>query len=255
MKIIATCFFILGLSLSSFAQSLEKICPGLNQPPCSNAKAQLESAWAIVTGETLETDGWKIDAERMMQYGVVTEEKFKDGIKLTDAVNYYKLYVSTLSPGHGAKLVQRAFLEVYGRLPDAAEQGLWFAKVKNKTAWYTTIVSAEIDNLNKKFERLPMIIRAYQNVMVRKPTEEEAKYWMARTEHYRLIRDGNRNWLYSSKGVKDLRQTVRAVLSAKYQNEPPQAEIDAAIKIFTPLKLIYLEMIDYSKACGSKCGF
>jgi hypothetical protein len=244
---------------SAYGQKLDQLCPDKGKPPCSTAKNMLVSAWTIVTGDKFADPtgtGWQVDAERMLQFGIVSEEKFKQGIKLPDAVNYYKFYISTLSPGHGSQAIDRAFQEVYGRFPEVAEKQAWQAKVTAKTAWYTAIVVAEQGNFMKNTaEKTATIERAFNRAIVRKPTAEELKKWLGSSQHYRQLVGELRAWLYSPAGVEELRKVVRIALYPKLKKEPTEAQKDAAITVYKPLKLIYTEMIEYNKTCGANCGF
>jgi hypothetical protein len=90
---------------------------------------------------------------------------------------------------------------------------------------------------------------------VRKPTAEELKKWLGSSQHYRQLVGELRAWLYSPAGVEELRKVVRIALYPKLKKEPTEAQKDAAIAVYKPLKLIYTEMIEYNKSCGANCGF
>ena len=225
---------------------LETVCPDKTKEPCATAKKMIESAAVIVLGEELGADEWTYTANNMLSSSEVGEEKFKDGLKLMDAANFWKSYIASPFSGDGTrtKVINNAFLEVYGVLPLAIESKVWMAKIKVKQAWYTTIVAKEISNMNSApIRRQDVITRAYKHAFGRVPNDGDMKYWLPRTEHYRLLIAAQRVWLYSPNGVNDLQNVVKMVLYAKNKKEPLKSDIDAAIKKFAANKLIYIEMV------------
>lgn len=141
--------------------------------------------------------------------------------------------------------INNAFWEVHGRGTTPFEQAAYEVKVKAQKAWYATIVAEQIKELNKKAsDRTAAINRSYQIVFGRNETPDEQKYWLARPEHYRLLVDVHRNWLYSSAGTDELVKTVARALNFKNKNNPSSNEVKEAMVKFTPGKKIYTEMLN-----------
>jgi hypothetical protein len=105
------------------------------------------------------------------------------------------------------------------------------------------MVLAEVGKLNQnKTERQAMINRVYQTAMGRDADQTSLAYWLPRSEHYRLMIQANRNWLYSANGVNDLLGTVTRALEFNLKRKPTDAEIKKAMVDYTPDKKIYAEM-------------
>jgi hypothetical protein len=256
LKPISLCSLFTFLLFASFGlqtlkavatpDELSSICPNKNQEPCATAKQMIESAAVIVFGEPLNGDEWTYAANKMLSAPEVGEQKFKDGLKLIDAINYWKSYAASPFAGDGTrtKIVKAAYMEVYGQLPLISENNDWSLKIKEKNAWYTTIVLAEIEKLNKdQVKRKAMIDRVYQVVFGRSADAGNLQYWMPRKEHYRLIVQANRSWLYSDNGKGDLHDTVkRAFINKTNYKTPSETQIKNTAGAFSLKKLIYSEM-------------
>lgn len=257
-KILIFAVFMFGISaLNTFGQGNPYINPCVvgtyinqqqvdaNAEKCIPAKQSLNSAAPIVIGKSpddTEMKYWLYLVTHSAKYG----SKFNEGLKLSDAVNFLKDQFSASSlTEERAKIINRAYQEVYGRDSKATEQASWETQIKAQTAWYATIVTSEIQKLNQdQTERNAMLNRAYQKSMGRDANETDLKYWLPRTEHYRQIVDATRSWLYSEKGTKDLVETIsRALLKKKGGNRATDESIKSAMTKFTPDKKIYAEMI------------
>jgi hypothetical protein len=244
---------VAALSADAFGQAsingksyLDTVCPNKTQEPCATAKMMIVSAGVIVTGEELKGDDWTYTANAMLSSPLVGEQKFRDGLKLGDAVNYWKDWLASPFTGDGnrGKVISQAYTEVYGTTPKVGEYNEWMTKVKAKQAWYTTIVGAEKSRLKgDPALRKAMINRVYFAAMGRPADEVDYQYWMAQPDHYVQVVEANRKWLYAPNGEKDLRNAVRVALYPKLKREPTPAEIDEGIKKVKPGKLIYQEMI------------
>lgn len=226
---------------------LEVVCPDRNKEPCLTAKKMIVSAGVIVTGEEVTDEEWGYMAAKMLSSPEVGEEKFRAGLSLADALAGWKAWLASPFTGDGnrTKVIDRAYMEVYGVLPLAIERDVWMGRIKAQEAWYATIVSKEIAGLNSaEARRRDMITRAYNHAFGR-PANDTADmpYWLPRKEHYRLVIQAQRQWLYSEKGAKDLWFAAEKALKVKYKKPPTLAEVNAAVEKFRPGKLIYIEMV------------
>jgi hypothetical protein len=225
---------------------LDTVCPDRTKEPCATAKQMIVSAGVIVTGEELKGDDWTYTANAMLSSKLVGEERFRDGLKLGDAVNYWKDWLASPFTGDGnrGKVISQAYTEVYGTTPKVDEYNAWMTRIKAKQAWYTTIVGAEKSRLKgEPARRKAMINHVYYTAMGRPAAEVDYQYWMAQPEHYVQMVEANRKWLYSPNGEKDLRGAVRVALYPKLKREPTPAEIDEGVQKVKPGKLIYREML------------
>jgi hypothetical protein len=55
-------------------------------------------------GDTPKGDDWKFSAEGMLNSKIIGEQKFKEGIKLKDAVEFWKEYAASPMVGEGTPL-------------------------------------------------------------------------------------------------------------------------------------------------------
>jgi hypothetical protein len=225
---------------------LDTVCPDRTKEPCATAKMMIVSAGVIVTGEELKGDDWTYMANSMLSSPEVGEEKFRDGLKLGDAVNSWKSWLASPFTGDGnrSKVIAQVYREVHGTTPTIDDYNAWTTKIKARLAWYTTIVGAEKAKLNgDPALRKATINRVYYAAMGRPADEVSYQYWMAQPDHYAQMVEANRRWLYSPNGEKDLRGAVRVALYPKLKREPTAAEIDAGVKQVKPGRLIYREML------------
>ena len=233
-----------GQSTFNGKTQLDLACPDKNKPPCTQAKAMIESAAVLVMGEQVPAGSWETFANRMMDYGIVPAEKSRQGIDLNDALGYFKHYVTVESPAQSYKLIDRAFLEVFGTLPVIAERDGWLEKVKARQAWYITIAGAEKGRLNGDAAlRKKVIDRVYKAAMGRPADDTNYQHWLPRPEHYAQMLEASRKWLHSPAGEKDLRGAVRVALYPKLKREPTPGEIDKGVEQVRPGRLIYREML------------
>lgn len=214
-------------------------------PQYPNAVKIFTTAAALVMGG--ETPDYEIKDSviafaRTSRYS----EKFNEGIKLNDAINWFKDKLSYPSSEIRRKLViNNAFQEVYGRDSMPNELSAWDTEVMAQKATYASIVLAEKGKLNKNsVERKATIDRAYQKSMGRNAAAEDLQYWQPRPEHFRQIVEAARTYLYSPSGAKDLKETVTRAYQTKYKGSPlVDSRIAKLTTDFTTTKSIYVEMI------------
>ena len=231
---------------------LDAVCPNKANEPCATAKQMIESSAVIVMGEPLGAGDWVYTANKMLS-APESEARFKEGLKLIDAIEFWKSYIASPFSGEATpnKVIDLAYQEVYGMFPITSERQAWLQKIKAKQAWYTTIVSQEISNLNSgPLRRQKMIDQNYLYAMGRVAKPDERSYWQNRTEHYRQLLALTRVFLYSQNGYDDRHDIVRRVLyfknNATYLKNntvPSEAEIQTAMKKFEPQKLVHSEML------------
>ncbi len=232
-------FVMFGLqALTAFGQNPSA------QALMDSSYAAFNSAAPIVIGEM------KVNYDRnhiwrhAIMYDPAWQGKYNDGLKFTDAVAWLKQRMAGSQGGEDRALaINNAYREVYGRDSTPAEQAYWEPLVKAQQAWYAPIVIAELGTLKNYGGRPAMINRAYQAFMGRPAIQADLDYWLPRSEHYRLIVQAGRSYLYSSGGATDLAETVARALQTKNGSQPSDAEVKAAMIRFTPQKLIFAEMI------------
>lgn len=216
--------------------------------PANNANLDaLNSAYPVVMGNP----AWVTCATVQEFAGEISKPPYnmgaewQEGMKFTDAVKFLKIKLA--HPGMAAfraQTIDYAFVEVYGRPSSPIEQAQWENKFKNQQAWYASMVAAEQKKLNaSKAERQAMLDRVYQAGMGRNSDAGDQGYWLPRPEHFRLIVEANRKWLYSANGVNDLVQTTTRALTAKTGKPPSDAQIKTAMAQFTGARAIYSEML------------
>jgi hypothetical protein len=256
-KLIAQCLFLMFIGLgwqagNAFGQfdpcgkelSKEQAAP--HNANCLAAYYAFEAAGPLVIGQRI-SDGirnnWIIGLYQNLEY----RQKFNDGLKLVGAMDWAKAEIAKnypISAQFRVIAINNAFREVYGRDPNPTEQATYDAKIKTQQAWYATIVNDQRDRLKENaFAKQGVIARAYKAVFGREPSYAESQYWQARSEHYRLIREANRNWLYSPNGAKDLVETVTRALRVNNGKSPNDDEIKSAMAKFSNERKIYEEMI------------
>jgi hypothetical protein len=226
---------------------------------CTTAKSMFRSASVFVTG---------IDPNEAKIYGwiyiAVTQPDWKtkinEGLKFSEAVGFLKglmandggflgIYNSittpilTAVPSDRITTIKTAFQEVYGRAATPNEEKILVEQIIKQKAWYSTIVFDEIKRINNNRDlRIPIIQRAYTEAMGRMPTAGDASYWKPLNEHYRLLIQACRAWLWSN-GAEDLRQTIIRALQVKYKiSSPSEDQIKNARIKYINTKAIYSEM-------------
>jgi hypothetical protein len=243
-------FVLFGLqAITAFGQ-------GYHPPPLSAAeKAEEErrmkasnvafnAAAPIVIGEMKVKYDKNVIWANAIRYEPAWQAKYNEGLTFTDAVAWLKQRIAGSQGGEVRALaINNAYQEVYGRDSTPAEYSYWEPRVKAQQAWYAPIVIAEFGTLKNYGGRPAMINRAYQAVMGRDANQADSGYWLPRSEHYRLIVQAGRSYLYSSGGATDLAATVARALQTKNGSQPSDAEVIAAMIKFTPGKLIFAEMI------------
>jgi hypothetical protein len=182
--------------------------------------------------------------------GLNMAEEFKTGMNFVQAVKFlrYDLAKSNNATNR-VQVVRDAIATVYGREPTGPEMVTLQQQIAANQGWYAGIVSTETKKLNNdKAVRHDVIDRAYLKGMGRKATAADQSTWISRPEHFTLLVEAIRSYLYSPAGADDLKQTVtRALAPASERGGRPnrmltQKEIDAAIAKFTPEKRIFADM-------------
>lgn len=173
--------------------------------------------------------------------------EYATGLNYVQAVKFlrYELAKSN-NAANRVQVVRAAIATVYGREPTSQEMITLQQQIAANQTWFAAIVSAEAKKLNNdKALRRQMIDEAYMDAMGRKSSAADQASWINRPEHYRLLVDAARAWLYSPQGLEDLKQTIVRALappSGRQARKLTAAEMDAAIAKFTPGKRIFTEM-------------
>ena len=231
------------------AQNLKYICPDFSKEPCVQAKKMITASQIIALGEEPKGDDWIFTAEGMLSGPCSDksyEQKIKDGLKLSDATNFWKCYLASPFSGDGAgyQVIKRAFLKVHGTTATVEQNKQWMEQIKQKKAWYAPIVLTEQGNLYKNTEQHKKVIDSvYRKTMNRGAAQTEIDYWLAKDSDFEQMYRASRNWLYSSGGKQDLHDTVKRAYWVLNQKYPTEQEIAAWTEKFKPGKKIYLEMI------------
>jgi hypothetical protein len=249
-KMAAIAVFAVGLFAGGArAQLLKSVCPDLNKEPCATAKKMIISSQVIVTDDEPKGDEWTYMAEAFLQgthNGVPGEQKFKDGLSLKDAVDYWKYYEASPLTGDGnrQKIITNAFNEVFGAMPLITQSKIYIEQIKQKKAWYTTIVLDEQKNLNSNSElRKQTVNRVYSFAMGRSAKAEELDYWMRRKDDFRQMFTAARVYLYTPAGAADLRDVVRRALNFVNKMPPSEEQINTAIEKYKAGKKVHREML------------
>lgn len=233
----------------SRAQNLKYVCPDFNKEPCVTAKKMISASQMITLGEESKGDDWIYIAEGMLSghcSDKAYEQKIKDGLKLSDATNYWKCYLASGFTGDGTRLkvIKRAYLKVYGAFPIIAENNYWIEQMKQKKAWYTQIIFTEQGKLYKDTNLHKKVIdHVYRDTMNRGADQKDLDYWLARDSDFEQMYVAARNFLYSNAGAKDLHDTVKRAYWVMNQKYPTEQEITAWTEKFKPGRKIYLEMV------------
>ena len=177
---------------------------------------------------------------------------YSDGVKFSEAAAFLKqwLVVQAYDSGeYRAAVIERSYREVFGRTPSATEQALWDARIKAEKIWYVTLVREQRKSLlapGGTAEKAQMIKRAYTAGFGRAATADESKYWMARPDHYRLVREANRTWLYSPAGAKELVDSIGRAYTWKTGKKATDAQVKASLTAFSgyPTKPIFEDMLN-----------
>lgn len=251
MKKLLTVIFTLSLASAAFAAP--KVCDNANSAGCQQAYKMLKAAWVIAVGDDKQAGVWTEHADNMVYHKIVTAEKFASGVSLKDATEYWKFFLSELSPGVGGYAtvaVNNAFKEVYGRNPMKAESDPWLALIKQKKAWYTTIVLAESKKLKDDSTAYAKVIRAaFSNSYARWEDDKEKAYWMANRLHYRLMRQTFRNELYKEGNEAAAKKLTALAIQNSTKAKtgktvaPGGADIHFWYLKFMKTKLLYDEMM------------
>ncbi len=219
---------------------------------CKVSEKAYQAASAIVFGRKLNV----AELEKYLrhgaeQFGSSYSQKSSEGIKLTDAINFLKIALAKSKPETRADVIDRAFMEAYGRKADPNEQSANDSKVTSQKGWFASIINDEIYRMSKdSFLRTVMIKYAYANSLGRVATTAEITFWVPRLERYPQIVEGNRAWLYTGNGAQDLRDATIKALTIKYSKKPSENQIKNAIASFSSKRLIYPEMVKLANIQG-----
>lgn len=240
--------FFIGATQAD-AQILKSVCPDLNKQPCVTAKEMLLSAKFFVLGSAEEPGyDWTKSAEAYLQgtYGVGNEQTFKNGLKLKDAVEFWKAYAASPMSGDGTamKITHRAFNRIYGTTPETAERKMLMDAIKQKKTWYIQIYTEQLEKLNNSPElRKKMINHSYWSAMGRNATQAELDYWMPRKPHFEQLFKLTRTYIYSEAGKTDRTDMLTRVLTKMNGKAPTSADISIAFEKYAPNKRTYWEIL------------
>ena len=261
-------FFLLAMT-GVFAPEIKAQCTGDGSAKFKQAVESLTSAEEVVLGaaRTNLFAGWCTTytnwIEQMKKPPFAMQKEYDEGLSFPQAVVFLKKFIAQPERAdYRVRIINSAVYEVYGRAPTAVEQATWDAQIRTQKAWFMTILSGEIKNLNdpnseKNLHRnRPMMIaRAFLNSFGRSPTAAELKEWQPRSEHYKLIIEIKRKHLYSANGADDYVKTLKNVLKyeyriAKTKTVPPGAkpsffddEAKKMMPLYTNKRLIFSEML------------
>lgn len=176
--------------------------------------------------------------------------KFDTGLKLTDATNWVKDYITSPIDNFPWRknIMDTAFMQVYGREPTFGESADYNQRIIDQKAWFTKIVFDENGKLNKNSaEQKAAVNRAYQKSMGRDASADEIKYWQTRKGNYSTVLNAARSYLYTESGAKDLQETIARAYQAAGKNPPTGANLTKAIKSYEQNKMIYAEILSNAK--------
>lgn len=252
-KVIVRAILLSGLlfvgGIYAEAQNLKYVCPDINKEPCVTAKKIISAGQFIVLGTESEGSEWLNAAEGMLSGPCSNkgyEQKIKDGLKLSDATNFWKCYLASPFSGDGTRMLvaKRVYLKVYGTYPTTEQSKSWLEQMNQQKAWFTTMVLTEQGKLHKDNElRKKVIDSIYRRTMNRGAKPADTDYWLARNNDYEQMFVAARKFLYSEAGAKDLHDTIKLAYWVRNQKYPTEDEIKMLAEKYKSGKLIYLEMI------------
>lgn len=223
-----------------------------NSPLMKKADASFAAVYPGVFGKewnSSSTTAYVRDMFKENRKNIITN--FFKGLDGAEARGYL-LDLTRRPENNGIRLmiVNRAFEYVYGFRPQTAAIAYWNAKFLESGTTYKLIISEELDKLNKPDSqgknpvRRLMINSVYKKAMGRNAKPEDYAYWEKRPEGFEQIIAAARTYLYSSKGVTDLTETITRALTEKSNGKPPsKQDLNDALFKHTPKKSIYVEML------------
>ena len=234
---------IMACSLKIPAWASVDLTSGPPSRECLKSKSALQSASVIVYGEDLTNDNRQMNIWCGRAKEVVNAQ-YNAGLKFSEAVAVLKGLIKH-DTKEQANVIERVFMEVMGRGASPDETAFWQPKMRNEGKWwYATMHGELVSYVNKENpeERKGVIRRAYMRSLGRDAKPEEQSYWLPRTEHFRLIREANRTWLYSANGAKELPDVVKRVFKSEKDRWPSESELKELMVKFGGQKLTFEEM-------------
>lgn len=244
-------FLTISFGLAQTA-SAATVCKNQQAPGCQKARTVFIAAWSIVVGDEMKYDLWVEQADNIINRKIVTPQQFAEGIKLSQATEFWKLFVVEYSPlkgGYATVAVKNAYREVYGRDPLSSETAAWLDQIKLKKAWYTTIILAEEKKLYKDSALYTQHLKnVFGNAYGRWPDETETKHWTMNKDHYRIIRGHLRSDIWRPYKETEVRKLTMLALKnsnkIKTGNATTNAkEVDKWYQIFKVKRSLYDEMM------------
>lgn len=233
----------IACSLMSPARARVDLNSGPPSKECLKSKSALQSASVIVYGEDLTNDHRQLNIWCGRAKEVVNAQ-YTAGLKFSEAVTVLKGLLKH-DTKEQANVIERVYAEVLGRGATPSDTAQWQAKMRDEGKWwYATMHTELVRQINKENpeERKGVIRRAYMRSLGRDAKPEEQSYWLPRTEHYRLIREANRAWLYSANGKQELPDVVKRLFKSEKDRWPNEAELKELMTKLGGQKLTFEEM-------------
>lgn len=207
------------------------------------AKFAVESAAPTIIGKVSksETDNLVVLISQDANY----KTKFEAGLTENDAKVWLGNWISEPKMSDKrAKIINKAFWEVYGRGSIATEQAVWDAKIKSKQAFYAVMVNQEKLKLAQNYAEIKLVIgRAYQKALGRNPTKQEELTNPSISYAYSQLVGNLRDYLYSAAGATELVETISRAYQTKNNRKPSDDQIKKLLTAYSKTKAIYAEMI------------
>ena len=166
---------------------------------------------------------------------------------LIDAIAFEKAKLANPAlSGIRQATIDKAFVQVYGRVSTPLEQAQLDPQLRSGKLWYAPLVIQEQGRLSSdKQLRATLIQQIYQRALGRPGPPSEVGYWVQRNDDYTAMIAAARSWLYSPPGAKDLIETVARAQQARNLPTDP-ATIKMAMAKYEPAREIYSEMVGLS---------
>ena len=163
---------------------------------------------------------------------------------LIDAIAFEKAKLANPAlSGIRQATIDKAFVQVYGRVSTPLEQAQLDPQLRSGKLWYAPLVIQEQGRLNSdKQLRGTLVQQIYQRALGRPGSPSEVGYWIQQDADYTTMIAAARGWLYSAPGANDLIETVTRAQQARNLPTDPAA-IKLAMAKYEPSREIYTEMI------------